>query len=299
MRALLVLLALIGVGCAREAPPASMAPSSAYPDPALGYGWPPTTVGAPAAPPPRPLVAGVGLSAGPEASPRRSTAPAAARERPPPVTRSGRTHPAAPRPSIQPIAAASIPAGESCIGKLDSLGIKYRRLDSKRGVETPVSIIGPIGGIQFDGGTGESMVCDCRLAVAFQRVAPILAELGVSSLRYSGAYSYRMSRVGRLSLHAHGLAIDVHELVVRGQRLSVSKDFARGLSDGCSADAPALNQVACRLKTTGLFQELLTPDYNADHHDHLHLAIAPLARSPGAQGDATAKAAARTAKDQR
>ncbi|HTU57188.1 MAG TPA: hypothetical protein VMF89_02125, partial [Polyangiales bacterium] len=48
------------------------------------------------------------------------------------------------------------------------------------------------------------------------------------------------------------------------------------LQDGCSTDAPLLNQLACRLKARGLFRELLTPDYDADHHDHLHLGLAPL-----------------------
>ena len=130
--------------------------------------------------------------------------------------------------------------------------------------------------MRYDGGAGNPLVADCRLALALYRVAPVLRDLGVSSMRFSGAYSYRMSRVGRLSLHAYGLAIDVHEMVVNAGRVAVERDFAPGLAYGCAGESPALNRVACQLKATGLFQELLTPDYNADHRNHFHLAIAPL-----------------------
>jgi hypothetical protein len=41
-----------------------------------------------------------------------------------------------------------------------------------------------------------------------------------------------------------------------------------------------LNRLACSFKSTGLFKELLTPDYNADHHDHFHLAIEPIGEPP-------------------
>ena len=46
------------------------------------------------------------------------------------------------------------------------------------------------------------MVSDCRLALALAKVAPELRGLGISAMRFSGAYSYRMAKVGRLSLHA-------------------------------------------------------------------------------------------------
>jgi hypothetical protein len=123
------------------------------------------------------------------------------------------------------------------------------------------------------------MIVDCRFALGLWHVAPALTELGVSRVRFSGAYVYRTSRKGRLSLHAYGLALDVHEVTTADGTFSVKRDFARGIGDGCSAGAPLLNRLSCRLRAPGLFRELLTPDYNADHHDHLHLGIAPLPSS--------------------
>ena len=118
------------------------------------------------------------------------------------------------------------------------------------------------------------MVSDCRLALALARLAPELRALGITAIRFSGAYSYRMARVGRLSLHAYGLALDVHEVTALGQSYVVARDFAKGLPNGCAEGAPLLNRLTCRLAQLRMFQELLTPDSNADHRDHLHIALA-------------------------
>ena len=202
----------------------------------------------------------------------------------PPASRPLETAPGQPFPRrVFPPSSAnlgrSIPSGDACRTRLTELGIAYDSVDETRGIETPVVLKGPIGGIRYTL-MGTPIVCDCRLLVALSSVAPKLRALGVSEVRLAGAYSYRMARVGRLSLHAFGLAFDVHELVVHGVVLSVARDFARGLRDGCAESSPALNRVACTLESTGVFRELLTPDYDADHKDHLHLAIAPLGQ-PG------------------
>lgn len=162
-----------------------------------------------------------------------------------------------------------------CLAELDRAGAKYDVLGATRGVVTPVKVVGDLGGIKYVPTGGLPLIADCRFAVTLARLGPLLRELGVSEMYYSGAYVYRMSSKGRLSLHANGLAIDVHEITVDGQRLSVKKAFTKGLGDSCESNFPPLNRVACQLKRTGAFKEFLTPDYNADHHDHLHLAIAP------------------------
>ncbi len=179
-----------------------------------------------------------------------------------------------PRPLAPERVAAEIPAGDGCLEQLRLAGVKFEAASNKRGVETPVTITGPIGPIRyFSAGAGE-MIADCRLALGLSKIGPELSRLGVTSVRFSGAYSYRMAKVGRLSLHAYGLALDVHAVTANGQNYEVERDFARGLANGCANDAPLLNRLACRLAQLRLFQELLTPDSNADHHDHLHLAIA-------------------------
>lgn len=179
-----------------------------------------------------------------------------------------------PRPLSPDVIAAEFPPGEACLSRLRGAGVQFSAVSDKRGVETPVAIEGPIGSVRYWTPGGGPMVTDCRLALALVKIAPELSGLGITAMRFSGAYSYRMARVGRLSLHAHGLALDVHEVTANGRSHVVTRDFARGLPNGCAAEAPVLNRLACRMAQLRLFQELLTPDSNADHHDHLHLAIA-------------------------
>jgi hypothetical protein len=179
-----------------------------------------------------------------------------------------------PRPLDPALIAAEFPAGDACMERLRDSGVTFQPVSDKRGVDTPIAIDGPLGGVRYWTLGGGPMVSDCRLALALARVAPELRALGISALRFSGAYSYRMARVGRLSLHAYGLALDVHEVIADGKSYVVARDFAKGLPNGCSSEAPVLNRLACRLAQLRVFQELLTPDSNADHRDHLHLAIA-------------------------
>ncbi len=173
---------------------------------------------------------------------------------------------------------ADIPGGASCLRELSRRGVEYEALDARPGVETPVSIRVPLGGVHYDTWGDGALVCDCRLAIALTELGPELRQIGVTRLQFSGAYVYRTVRSGkRLSLHAHGLAIDLHEVTVQGAKLSVKRDFARGRrADGTCNQLPPVNQIACRAEARGLFKELLTPDSDADHHDHIHLAVAPL-----------------------
>jgi hypothetical protein len=179
-----------------------------------------------------------------------------------------------PRPLAPELIASEFPSGNECLSDLRATGVAFQLVSERRGVATPIVIDGPIGGVRYWTLGAGPMVSDCRLALALSKVAPELRGLGITAMRFSGAYSYRMAKVGRLSLHAYGLAIDVHEVIADGKSYVVARDFAKGLPNGCAVDAPLLNRLACRLAQLRLFQELLTPDSNADHHDHLHIAIA-------------------------
>ncbi len=168
-----------------------------------------------------------------------------------------------------------IPGGSTCLGWLTRLGIDHRPLSPRPGVATPVEVHGPIGGVSYVSGGRTGVVADCRLILALDWISPDLRALGVRTIRHSGAYVYRTTRSGRPSLHARGLAIDIHGFRTPAAGYEVETDYERG-ELGCEQGAPLPNQVHCRLRQRRLFRELITPDHNADHHDHLHLAIAPL-----------------------
>ena len=182
-------------------------------------------------------------------------------------------------PQLRKLDASTIPDGEACLTRLMGLGVSFRLGPEKKGMKTSVLVEGPLGGVAYRGLHNAPLLCDCRLAVALSWVGPDFLSAGITEVFYSGAYSYRMSRIGRMSLHAWGLAIDIHEVTAGGKRLRLTHDYERGLADPCSSVRP-LNQVACRLRARGMWREFITPDHDADHHDHFHISIKPHGEDP-------------------
>ena len=168
----------------------------------------------------------------------------------------------------------AIPDGERCLAWLEQESVAYRPLPPRPGMVTPVAVTGAIGGVRYETEGHAALVCDCRLVVALDWLGPELRSLGVRSIRHSGAYSYRTTRAGKPSLHAQGLAIDVHALSIGSSRFEVERDYVRG--GACEAETSPLNRLACDARRMGLLEEVITPDDDSDHRDHLHLAIAPL-----------------------
>jgi len=81
-----------------------------------------------------------------------------------------------------------------------------------------------------------------------------------------GTYSCRtVAGSGRLSEHAHANAVDVAAfLLADGRRISVQNGWGNG--DAASRKfLRAVRDSACKR-----FRTVLSPDYNAAHHDHLH-----------------------------
>jgi hypothetical protein len=176
---------------------------------------------------------------------------------------------------VRPARNGLIPAGEACLSELNERGILFQARKEERGVSTPILVKGPIGNVKFFSDV-TPFIADCRLVLALSDLAPELEAQGVTQVRFSGAYVYRTRRSGTLSLHANGLAIDIHDVWYGSERLSVKKHFARGQGRECRPDMPRLNLLACRVREARLFKELLTPDDNADHHDHFHFGVARL-----------------------
>jgi hypothetical protein len=170
----------------------------------------------------------------------------------------------------------SIPDGDECLALLEQQGIAFHPIAPRPGMVTPVAVTGPIGGVRYESAGVTSLVCDCRLAVALDWLAPELRSFGVKEVQHSGAYVYRTTRHGHPSLHALGLAIDVHRIRMGDHRFSVKRDYARGQGPSCEEGSAILNRLACELDRTGLFEQVITPDDDSDHRDHLHLAIRPL-----------------------
>ncbi len=160
-----------------------------------------------------------------------------------------------------------------CAGKLSALGARYTPLPDKSygggctayGALRLDRIIAPVTGLG---------PMTCPLAenfTAWARYAVVPAArlyLGSELVRIDsfGTYSCRtVAGSGKLSEHARANAVDIAAFVLAdGRRISVQNGWS-------ATDEPTrtflrrIRDSACRR-----FRTVLSPDYNAAHHDHLH-----------------------------
>ena len=233
-------------------------------------------------PPLRPVTAEVPLAAweSPALGAEAYAATNGARANPPAlaksVTRASSAAPPAERAELAPMAttaASPIPGGATCLSELTDNRVPFRQHAAVLGIATPVVLTGPLHGIRFYAADKRPFLADCRLLLALDEVAPDLAALGVTEVRFSGAYVYKLTHPGRMSMHAYGLAADLHAFRIGGTTLDVKTAFSRGRGATCNGSSPPLNLVACRIRAHGVFKEQLGPDDNAAHFDHFHVGL--------------------------
>jgi hypothetical protein len=174
-----------------------------------------------------------------------------------------------------------------CTAELDARGISWKKA-SRPGIEIGVEITGPIGGIELTS-DDQPLVIDCSLAVSLDEAGRYLRALGITKAMFSSAYSRRNVRgTNRPSKHSYGLAIDVHTF--SGPELGtlrVDRDYEPGLGDEMDCVGEPLTQggailkiLQCQLVRSGLFDLVLSPDFDDAHHDHFHLQVQPWAERP-------------------
>jgi len=266
---LVALLATVA-GCAHEAPDAAFPPAAGagWVVPS-SYAWPPVVVGAKTPP--------ISAAARPAPFAGKAPAPQPVKDGPSPSTSPlGKVLGDAPRPRTRSELRDVLPGSAGCLSRLSERGVSFHPLDHEMGVKTPVVVDGPIAGVRYYTGANGPLIADCRLVLALALMGPELSAFGVSDVRFSGAYVFRLSNKGRVSLHAYGLAIDLHGFTRLGLHYEVQQDFHKGFGSSLTPGAPIANAFALRFHQSGLFHEYLTPDDNADHHDHVHVGVSPL-----------------------
>ncbi|CAN5150333.1 hypothetical protein BH09PSE3_BH09PSE3_17530 [soil metagenome] len=163
---------------------------------------------------------------------------------------------------------------KQCLSKLDRQVARYALLPDRTFGES----CDALGAVQLrDIGTPTTNLgaMACGLANAFvtwtqndlQQPAQEFLHGRIVKIETMGTYACRNvngASSGRVSEHAHANAVDVSGFVLEdGRRITVTKDWTAG-GDG-AAFLRAVRGSACRR-----FVTVLSPDYNAFHHDHLH-----------------------------
>jgi len=181
---------------------------------------------------------------------------------------------------------------DDCEAELTKRDIAFSR-ESAKGVLAPVRLGGPLHGVTFRTNLREAArattiweIADCRLVLALDDFAAILAAHDIVGVRHYSMYraapdSWPADRLG--TRHNGGLALDAaHFIKSDGTALDVLADFKgrRGrkvcgpkAGKGRTPAARELREIVCGAADAGLFNVILTPNYNRAHRNHFHLEV--------------------------
>jgi hypothetical protein len=187
-------------------------------------------------------------------------------------------------------------SGADCLEELDRRKVPYKLEPPTKQVDTPLRFTGAIRGVTLKltkraeenpDPTSPAAVADCRLALAIDDMAQVLAKRKVKQVEYLSMYRKRgvgFIRPGKR--HPAGLAIDVATLTTKDDTTySVYGDWHAGRVGGTTCgpkatkprkDTPGarfLREVVCDLADQGSFNLLLTPHYDWGHRDHFHMEV--------------------------
>lgn len=186
---------------------------------------------------------------------------------------------------------------EACLAELMLRRISYTREGPTLGVVTPVRLAGAVRGIEFrtnqdakQRATSRWEIADCRLVLALDDYAQILARHDVVEVRHYSMYrtpptSFSSGDVAKR--HPGGLALDAARFIKRdGSYLDVEEHYhgrigQRSCGDDADPPSPAtpeateLRAILCETATAKLFNVVLTPNHDRPHHNHFHLEVTP------------------------
>jgi hypothetical protein len=189
------------------------------------------------------------------------------------------------------------PEPTDCLGQLDALGLDYEpttiapespegRPDLICEIEDPVYLYGPIHGVSFrySGAEEGPVLVACDLALAIERMAALLAERGAVQFQHFGTYNCRLiAGSDSISMHGYALAIDVSGFTLDdGTTLTVYDDWEDGALDPVTTGGQWLKDLVTSMFDEGIYNIILTPEYNAAHDDHFHCDLTPDAHFLGA-----------------
>jgi hypothetical protein len=179
----------------------------------------------------------------------------------------------------------------ACDGELAQLGLSYiaaenpmehpaGRPDLTCDVEGAIRLSSPVRGVTYASsfsGAASPMFMRCELAVALAALADYLSELDIVRVAHMGTYNCRtIAGSDSLSMHGLGLAIDIAGFVdAQGVEYSVLNDWEDGVDSPVTDKGRLLYEVAHQMLERGVFNIVLTPEFNAAHDNHFHVDLTP------------------------
>lgn len=200
---------------------------------------------------------------------------------------------------LAPHAHADVPAvryaamtQDACEAELTARGIGFAR-ETAKGVLAAVRLTAPLRGVEFRTNLREDRrtttiweIADCRLVLALDDFAQILAAHDIVEVRHYSMYRAAPKRWADDKIgtrHHGGLALDAARFLKRdGTALDVLADFkgrrhrkvcGKKAPEGKTPGARELREIVCAAVEQGLFNVVLTPNFNRAHRNHFHLEV--------------------------
>jgi Uncharacterized protein conserved in bacteria len=195
-------------------------------------------------------------------------------------------------PPVSPVALAPtiLNPDAVCLQDLSRLGVAFQPVDAFGDAGQGCAVANPVNVSATGAAWNRPSVVSCAMARTLARYqAEVLEPLArrhfgqdLKRIHHAGTYACRIRRNnttaqvgsakgGRLSEHSKGQAIDIMAFeLADGTTVSVKRDWR-----GAAAKSSFLRDVA--KASCGVFNVVLTPNYDRFHQDHLHLDIGPYA----------------------
>jgi hypothetical protein len=146
-------------------------------------------------------------------------------------------------------------------------------------IDDPVLLYGPIGGVSLEDGGGNDgpVLVGCNTAVSIVGSAAVASMLGAEGIIHYGTYNCRtISGTSTLSEHGLARAIDIGGFVMQdGSTVSVFGDWEDGVADPVTPQGQMLRAFTDQVWGMGLWNIILTPEFNDAHDDHFHVDLTP------------------------
>ena len=162
---------------------------------------------------------------------------------------------------------------QQCLAELDRRGVQYQVEPQSASTSQACLVRNPIRVSDATVPFSRPTVAACNFVLKFDQferevIRPLAKRSFGRDLKTVidfGAYSCRSTRAGRESEHAHGLAMDIAGFELSdGTMIAVKEEWTKR---GTGRDfLHAVATQACRY-----FNEVLDPDSDRDHVDHIHL----------------------------
>ncbi len=180
------------------------------------------------------------------------------------------------------------PDDGSCHAMLDALELDWEPSGPQQGIADPVYVEPYFGSVAFRYVSRDSptrLLMDCELAPRLHHLSMVLEELGIDEAIHIGIYNYRCIGGGdpdsgtcTPSQHAYARAIDLWGFGLAGSDTEYVLERDWIITGGATCPGTAtdeadrvLHEIGCRMYEEGIFETILTPNYNDAHRNHFHV----------------------------